>query len=636
MTPSKTNCASELIINSNLFCSSLNYCYLCKAKHHDVMKLLFLTSVFALMVSVGTYAQKTVVWEKPVVGYSQYNYFEIQKVELAKDRTSLYMSVTYPSDAWFRFSPQSYIEADGKRYGITGSDSIELGKEEYTSPQTMRKEFVLHFKPIPQKTKIFDMLESTQKGDFTFFYIHPDDYQLPETPVPEDFRADDSEDDVLPKKVFSEEPAVVHFKALNYKKGMDAEIRTVFFDITNPNSYNDYSFNLDDEGCADFSWKVYYPTRMQFEIPSAEGSSFAILIVAPGKEVTVLLDMLRDDHYPNSKVVAYKGYMTKWMNGEYVKKVLHRMGDRVLPSFPDSYEQYKTVDELAILHDSLMLAFDQSFASVQEFPNVAKRMYLNWELDFFSEVADECSSLFNTQEFRDYIYRTRPKCFYGDYLQNDFSLRKYVSLFVNTKEKGHGPDLLRFINAMSELNSGIFNPKPLLDDPNLSRLYDQKRQELTVKVSQQKEGLAENIHYLELTEVAPENTLQFLLDRYKGKTVFIDLWATWCVPCIQGQKAMEPVKQELKDKDIVYLNITYSTSPFDNWKEMVKTIPGEHYYLSPQQFKALGDLYQSGGSIPTYAIYNPKGELVYKCVGFGGVEPLKEGLMKATQEVIVR
>ena len=594
------------------------------------MKLFLLTSVFALMVSVGTYAQKTVVWEKPVVGYSQYNYFEIQKVELAKDRTSLYMSVTYPSDAWFRFSPQSYIEADGKRYGITGSDSIELGKEEYTSPQTMRKEFVLHFKPIPQKTKIFDMLESTQKGDFTFFYIHPSDYTIPETPVPEDFRADDSEDDVLPKKVFSEEPAVVHFKALNYKKGMDAEIRTVFFDITNPNSYNDYYFNLDDEGCADFSWKVYYPTRMQFEIPSAEGSSFAILIVAPGKEVTVLLDMLRDDHYPNSKVVAYKGYMTKWMNGEYVKKVLHRMGDRVLPSFPDSYEQYKTVDDLATLHDSLMLAFDQSFASVQEFPNVAKRMYLNWELDFFSEVADECSSLFNTQEFRDYIYRTRPKCFYGDYLQNDFSLRKYVSLFVNTKEKGHGPDLLRFINSMSELTSGIVKPKPLLDDPNLSRLYDQKRQELTVKVSQQKEGLAENIHYLELTEVAPENTLQFLLDRYKGKTVFIDLWATWCVPCIQGQKAMEPVKQELKDKDIVYLNITYSTSPFDNWKEMVKTIPGEHYYLSPQQFKALGDLYQSGGSIPTYAIYNPKGELVYKCVGFGGVEPLKEGLMKAT------
>ena len=588
------------------------------------MKLLFLTSVFALMVSVGTYAQKTVVWEKPVVGYSQYNYFEIQKVDLAKDRTSLYMSVTYPSDAWFRFSPQSYIEADGKRYGITGSDSIELGKEEYTSPQTMRKEFVLHFKPIPQKTKIFDMLDSTQKGDFTFFYIHPDDYQLPETPVPEDFRADYLEEDVWPDNVFSEEPAVVHFKALNYKKGMDAEIRTMYFDITNPNSYNELRFFLDDEGCADFSCKVYYPTTLQFAIPSTEGTSFARPHVAPGKEVTILLDMLRDSKYPNTKVIGYKGYLAK-INKES-DSLLGKEEQLGLPMYPDSYEKFKTVPDIANLHDSMKSAYDK----IKGISNAMKQRFMGWELRFFSVMADECSSLFNTQEFRDYIYRTHPQCFYGEYLRNDFDLKDVASLFVNTNEKGLGPDLIRFVHSMSELTSGIVKPKPQLDDPNLSRLYDQKRQELTVKVSQQKEGLAENIHYLELAEVAPENTLQFLLDRYKGKTVFIDLWATWCVPCIQGQKAMEPVKQELKDRDIVYLNITYSTSPFDDWKKMVRDIPGEHYYLSPQQFKALGDLYQSGGSIPTYAIYNPKGELIYKCVGFGGVEPLKEGLMKAT------
>nr|MCR4836487.1 hypothetical protein [Bacteroidaceae bacterium] len=64
-------------------------------------KKTILIALLAVVCLAGQ-AQKTVVWEKPVVGYSQYNYFEIQKVELAKDRTSLYMSVTYPSDAWFR------------------------------------------------------------------------------------------------------------------------------------------------------------------------------------------------------------------------------------------------------------------------------------------------------------------------------------------------------------------------------------------------------------------------------------------------------------------------------------------------------------------------------------------------------
>ena len=94
---------------------------------------------------------------------------------------------------------------------------------------------------------------------------------------------------------------------------------------------------------------------------------------------------------------------------------------------------------------------------------------------------------------------------------------------------------------------------------------------------------------------------------------------------------MKPVKEELRDKNIVYLYITSSTSPYEEWKEMIKTIPGEHYYLLPEQFEALGRLYQSGGGIPVYAIYNSKGELVHNSIGFAIVDPLKAGLMKALE-----
>ena len=585
-------------------------------------KKTILIALLAVVCLAGQ-TQKIVVWEKPVVGYSQYNFFDIQKVELAKDRTSLYMQITYPSDACFGFSPQSYLEVEGKRYAITGSDSIELGKATQTSPKTMKKQFVLHFKPIPQKTKVFDLLESTQKGDFTFFYIHPSDYTIPETPVPADFRADYPEEDVWPKNVFSEEPAVVHFKAINYKKGMDAEIRTMYFDITNPNSYNELRFFLDDDGCADFSCKVYYPMTLQFAIPSTEGTSFVRPHVAPGKEVTILLDMLRDSKYPNTKVIGYKGYLAKF--NKESDSLLGKEEQLGLPMYPDSYEKFKTVTDIANLHDSMKSAYDK----IKGISNAMKQRFMGWELRFFSVMADECSSLFNTQEFRDYIYRTHPQCFYGEYLRNDFDLKDVASLFVNTKEKGLGPDLIRFVHSMSELTSGIVNPKPQLDDPNLSQLYDKKRQELTATLSQQREGLTDNIHYLELAEVAPQNTLQFLLDRYKGKTVFIDMWATWCGPCIQGHRAMEPMKQELKDKDIVYLYLTYSTSPFDTWKEMVKNTSGEHYYLSPQQFEALSRLYQSGGAIPTYAIYDRNGNQTYKAIGFSGVEPIREAIVSA-------
>ena len=598
------------------------------------MKRFLLTSIFAFMTFVGICAQKTVVWEQPDIGYSKYNYFKLQKVELAKDRTSLYMSITFPSEAWFRFSPDSYIEANGKRYAITGSDSIELGKEAYTSPQTMQKEFVLHFQPLPQKTKVFDMLESTNKNDFTFFYIHPNDYKMPETPVPADFRADYPEDDVWPENVFSEEPAVVYFKALNYKKGMDAEIRVSYFDITNPNVHNESHFNLDDEGCADFSCKVYFPTHIQVDMPSAEGTTWALPLVAPGTEVTILLDMLRDDKYPNDKVIGYQGYMAKFDKQleEFTRKYIFNDDDHTLPDYPtESIRQFKTIDELIALHDSLIPVYEEATAGIKDFPDVVKYHYLDWELRLFSLYSDFCPSVFNTKEFRDYIFRTRPKCFFTNNIPVGYDLKDVMKLFADSDVKGAGPDLLRFINAMSELNSGIFKPKPLLDDPNISRLYDQKRQELSGKISQQKEGLPANVHYLELAEVAPENTLQFLLERYKGNVVMIDLWATWCGPCQRGNKEMAPVKEELKDKNIVYVYITDASSPFHQWKEMVKDIPGEHYYLSLQQFEALGNLYQSGGAVPTYAIYNSKSELVYQQLGFFDIEPLKAGLLKALE-----
>ena len=593
-------------------------------------KTIMLLSV--LLLSLGAWAQKTVVWDQPLIGYTRYNYFTIQKVELAKDRTSLYMSITYPSEAWFRFSPDSYIEADGKRYAITGSDSIELGKEAHTSPQTMKKDFVLHFQPLPQKTKVFDMLESTQKNDFTFFYIHPNDYKMPETRVPADFRADYPEDDVWPENFFSEEPTTVHFKALNYKKGMDAQIGVRYFDITNPNVYNESQFSLDDEGCADFTCKVYCPTHIQFDIPSANGASFASPQVAPGEEVTILLDMLREDRYPQSKVVGYKGYMAKFdkEQEEYVKKYIFNEEDHTLPDYPN-FEHFTTVDQLIALHDSLIPAFAQATASIKDVSDVVKNHYLDWEMRLFSLYSDNCPSLFNTPEFRDYILRSRPQCFFNNSVRVSFDLKDVMRLFAGSDVKGTGPDLLRFTQAMSELSAGIFNPKPLLEDPFLSRTYDQKRQELTAKISQQKEGLAANIHYLELADVAPENTLQFLLDRYKGKVVMIDLWATWCGPCQKGHQEMAPVKEELKDKDIVYLNITSFTSPFEDWKRQVKNIPGEHYYLSNEQFDAFHALYKSLGSVPSYAIYNPKGELVQKQLGFGGVEPLKSALLKALE-----
>jgi thiol-disulfide isomerase/thioredoxin len=132
----------------------------------------------------------------------------------------------------------------------------------------------------------------------------------------------------------------------------------------------------------------------------------------------------------------------------------------------------------------------------------------------------------------------------------------------------------------------------------------------------------QSVYYKKLDDVAPENILQTIIDKYKGKVVLIDIWATWCGPCKAGHKAMAPWKQELKGKDIQFIYITSPTSPLATWQEMIKDIEGDHYYLTRDQYNYILNKFESQG-IPTYALYDAQGKQTFKNIGFPGLEPFK-------------
>ena len=593
-------------------------------------RLIVLFTTVCALISCG---QRERVWENPEVGSASVNYFDFKKVVFTDSCTAVYMQIEYPSMGTWRFAKETYIEADGKRYAAIGSDSIVLGEYTKTDPVTWKKNFVLYFEPLPRNTRLFDMLEGIGPRDFNFFNIRPQGVKLPLAEIPADFLADYPEDEVWPDMVYSEDPVTVHFKALNYKPGMNSEVTMWHFDITNPTSFNQDRVTLNEKGEADYTTKVYFPERIQVEFmasPTARYGSFVLPVLAPGQEITILMDMnVVPDSIKNS-FVGYKGYLAKF-NKKYSDEMSLRYYDEEMPHFDlKGMKEAKTVSEIIASREKLIKEYD-AYYEKKGYNDIEKKHLFEYELRFFSLVAEYADSLFRSQEFLDYILRVRPGCFFDDsYLLADPDYKEVCHLFANTDVRGKGPDFCRFLYGVTQIRGGKKVSKPFIEDPDLSNLYDRISGDINVEIEKNKKrNFDKNVHYLDLTDVATENILQTILNKYKGKTVVFDFWATWCAWCIKGHEEMAPLKETLKDKNIVFVYLTSTSSPFDRWMSAIPGIPGEHYYLTEEQDNYLSDHIFGTSGVPKYVIYDTDGNQLYKQVGWGGLEMIQTEIEKA-------
>ena len=593
-------------------------------------RLIILFTTVCALLSCG---QREKVWENPEIGSASVNYFTFDKVVFTDSSTAVYMQIEYPSMGSWRFAKETYIEADGKRYAAIGSDSIVLGEYTKTDPVTWKKNFVLYFEPLPRNTKLFDMLEGFGPRDFNFFNIRPKGVKLPEAKIPADFLTDYPEDDVWPEMVYSEDPATVHIKALNFKPGMNSEILMWHFDITDPSSFHTDRITLNENGEADYSAKIYFPERIQAEYvasPTSRYGSFALPFLAPGEEITILMDMNVVPDSVKSSFVGYKGYMAKY-NRKFNNSKDLRSYDDEMPNFDlDGIEKAKTVSEIIAAREKLIKEYD-AYNEKKGYNDLEKKHMFEYELRFFSLVSEFNDSLFKTQEFLDYILRVRPACFFDDsnlFAESDYSDVCY--LFANTDVRGKGPDFCRFLYGVTQIRGGKKIEKPYIEDPDLSNLYDRLSGDINTEIEKNKKhNFAKNVHYLDLADVAPENILQTILSKYKGKTVVFDFWATWCGWCIKGHEEMAPLKEQLKDKNIVFVYLTSTSSPFDTWMRDIPDIPGDHYYLTEEQDNYMSDHIFGTGGVPKYVIYDTEGKQLYIQVGWGGLEKIQTEIEKA-------
>lgn len=92
----------------------------------------------------------------------------------------------------------------------------------------------------------------------------------------------------------------------------------------------------------------------------------------------------------------------------------------------------------------------------------------------------------------------------------------------------------------------------------------------------------------EVETEAIDTLLGALRSTSPGKAMILDIWATWCAPCINDMKKSAETRKKLQDMDVevVYLCTASGTNP-EGWKKMVSQldINARHIYLN----KSLSD-----------------------------------------------
>ena len=622
--------------------------------------------VWGLLMLLVSCTPENRVIDKPVFLASNTTSIEVSKVSLTDSTTVLDIFARFRPGWWIKIASTGYLADDkGNTYPIQAGIGVELDKE-FWMPESGEAEFQIVFPPLKRGAKYIDYIEAPGvEGGFIIWGIQLKDNQLPELQFPKGFKETEVDKDApLPEVKLTYGQATIKGHVLDYREGMPDEITLRTIDLMGGNG--DYSLEIAPDGS--FSQTLDVLGALSAFLVYNERSVSSFMLPGHTNEVCINIreqsrkvSKFHADAEPYGRDFYFNGPLADAVRiFPEIQKKMHEINESVLPSekraelslaesrqlmldsfqaMKDSFSQMEASDAVKTFCTNYALV--STLCNIKELPSNMVSYYIR---DLGDKATNEAASAY-------YQKLAKEMASIPDPLPSDLCqilncpqamLTSYYGYMIRYSMGGKLPKgleegLFAQLMATAKINLGINEFQPLTEAqkeemktlPEACRQYLSAANEkllATIEANKKKSGFRIN----EAGEVANEDLFASIISKFSGKPILVDFWATWCGPCRMANKEMVPMKESLKDKDIVYIYITGETSPKGTWENMIPDIHGEHFYLTAEQWEYLGKAFGIDG-VPTYLVIDRAGDVKYKSVGFPGVAKMKEELLKVAE-----
>lgn len=164
-------------------------------------------------------------------------------------------------------------------------------------------------------------------------------------------------------------------------------------------------------------------------------------------------------------------------------------------------------------------------------------------------------------------------------------------------------------------NDGIATVKPLINTYKNAIKFGQLKEQLMTqynaeykKVYERKLSARSILNNAKMLK--PDSVFAAIVDKHKGKMIYVDVWATWCKPCLDEMENSRLLREKLTGHDVVFVYLCISSQSESQWKSLIASnqIEGQNYFLDQEQTKALVSHFKITG-IPRYLIVGKDGKL---------------------------